>query len=129
MGCLTSGATGSTSRAVRPLDCTKTSDGPCSDRDGRVTLRDLAALAEQASSYARQHALHECQAQLQGACTLRLYWEAAKSGGAADFVTWWVHASRCPHPAQAHVRGNVTVSAGTNTAARVHCSMEALSQV
>ncbi|KAK9828381.1 hypothetical protein WJX81_001823 [Elliptochloris bilobata] len=59
-----------------------------SDRDGRVTLHDLAALAEEARLYARQHAPHECQAQLQGACTLRLYWEAAKPQGTAAFVTW-----------------------------------------
>lgn len=61
---------------------------PCSDRDGRVTLHDLAALAEQARMYARQHAPHECQAQLQGACTLRLYWDVAKSGGTNEFVSW-----------------------------------------
>ena len=53
-----------------------------------MTLHDLAALAEQARIYARQHAPHECQAQLQGACTLRLYWDAAQSGGTADFVNW-----------------------------------------
>ena len=53
-----------------------------------MTLPDLAALAEQARVYARQHAPHECQVQLQGACTLRLYWDAAASGGTTDFVNW-----------------------------------------
>ena len=53
-----------------------------------MTLHDLMALAEQACVYVRQHPPHECQAQLQGCCTLRLFREVSKPQGEAGFVTW-----------------------------------------
>ena len=66
----------------------RTSAVPRSDGNGRVTLPDLAALAEQAHSYSRKHAPHEPLAHFECACMLRVYDAVARPGGTHHFVAW-----------------------------------------
>lgn len=60
----------------------------CRNHSGRITLDDLAALLELCRSRAREYQSFECEAMLQGYCTLQMWRAMSAPDGRQQFAAW-----------------------------------------